>query len=81
MDRAEEPLRQARAAAQAEGVSSVTFEVGDVTALDVPDDSVDVVHAHQVLQHLRDPVGALAEMRRVCRPAGWWRPGTATTPR
>ena len=35
-----------------------------------PDDSFDVVHAHQVLQHLGDPVAALVEMRRVTRPGG-----------
>jgi SAM-dependent methyltransferase len=48
----------------------VGFAVGDVYALDLPDDSVDVVHAHQVLQHLTDPVAALREMVRVCRPGG-----------
>lgn len=47
-----------------------TFAVGDVLALDFPDDSFDVVHAHQVLQHLDDPVGALRELRRVARPGG-----------
>jgi SAM-dependent methyltransferase len=41
-----------------------------VYALDFADDSLDVVHAHQVLQHLSDPVAALAEMRRVTRPGG-----------
>ena len=43
---------------------------GDVMALPFEDASFDVVHAHQVLQHLADPVGALAEMRRVTRPGG-----------
>jgi len=46
------------------------FVVGDVHALELDDDSFDVVHAHQVLQHLADPVQALREMRRVCKPGG-----------
>jgi SAM-dependent methyltransferase len=49
---------------------NLTYLVGDVYALDAEDDSFDVVHAHQVLQHLADPVAALREMRRVCRPGG-----------
>jgi ubiquinone/menaquinone biosynthesis C-methylase UbiE len=48
----------------------VDFVVGDVHQLDLPDDSYDVVHAHQVLQHVADPVQALREMRRVCKPGG-----------
>ena len=51
-------------------VSNATFRTGDVYALDFPDASFDVVHAHQVLQHLSDPVAALGEMRRVCKPDG-----------
>ncbi len=43
---------------------------GDVHALSLPDASVDVAHAHQLLQHLRDPIAALTEMRRVLRPGG-----------
>ena len=35
-----------------------------------PTSTFDVVHAHQVLQHVADPVAALREMRRVCRPGG-----------
>jgi SAM-dependent methyltransferase len=49
---------------------TVRFALGDVMALDAADGSFDVVHAHQVLQHLPDPVGALREMARVCRPGG-----------
>jgi ubiquinone/menaquinone biosynthesis C-methylase UbiE len=49
---------------------NVTFAVGDVHALAFADGTFDVVHAHQVLQHVADPVGALREMRRVCRPGG-----------
>jgi SAM-dependent methyltransferase len=49
---------------------NLTFTVGDVYALDQPTGSVDVVTAHQVLHHLSDPVGAIVEMRRVCRPGG-----------
>jgi SAM-dependent methyltransferase len=58
------------AAARDHGASNVEFVVGDATRLDYPDGSFDFVHAHQVLQHLADPVGALSEMRRVCRSGG-----------
>ncbi|MFJ8589403.1 methyltransferase domain-containing protein [Streptomyces sp. NPDC093595] len=63
-------LEQARALAAGRGLDNVEFAVADVHALDFPDDSFDVVHAHQVLQHVGDPVRALREMRRVCRPGG-----------
>ena len=69
VDAVEEVLEGARARATAAGVT-VEFVQGDVYHLDVPDDSFDVVHAHQVLQHLTDPVAALREMRRVARLGG-----------
>lgn len=71
VENVEAPLVAAREAATARGDETTTFRVGDALALPFPDDSFDVVHAHQVLQHLTDPVAALGEMRRVCRPGGW----------
>jgi SAM-dependent methyltransferase len=50
--------------------TNLDFTAGDVYALGYPDDTFDVVHAHQVLQHLGDPVRALREMRRVTKPGG-----------
>ncbi|MFF0273786.1 MULTISPECIES: methyltransferase domain-containing protein [unclassified Streptomyces] len=70
VDAAEGVLANARAVAAERGLENVRFAVADVHALDFPDDSFDVVHAHQVLQHVGDPVQALREMRRVCRPGG-----------
>jgi len=64
-------LDKARAEASGRGVANARFEVGDVYALEYPDGAFDVVHAHQVLQHLTDPVAALQEMRRVCAPGGY----------
>lgn len=51
-------------------MAQVRFATGDVYALELDDASFDVVHAHQVLQHLREPVAALRELRRVLRPGG-----------
>ena len=65
----EAPLADARAAARVADVE-VDFRLGDAYALEFDDDSFDVVHAHQMLHHLTDPVAALREMRRVCRPGG-----------
>lgn len=70
VDVAEDVLTKTRAQVTQRGLDNVEFVVADVHALRFADDSYDVVHAHQVLQHLADPVRALREMRRVCRPGG-----------
>ncbi|HXX89466.1 MAG TPA: methyltransferase domain-containing protein [Acidimicrobiales bacterium] len=69
VDRAEPVLAEARGRIGA-GDGRVRFAVGDVYALEFGDASFDVVHAHQVLQHLTDPVAAIREMARVLRPGG-----------
>ncbi len=84
LDASSQVLLEARAAAaerargRAHGKGRVGTRVGirvgtvagDVLRLPFPGGAFDVVHAHQVLQHLGDPVGALVEMRRACRPGG-----------
>ena len=67
LDSAPAIVDQAR---QATDSANASFAVGDVYALEYPDGTFDVTHAHQVLQHLSDPVRALREMRRVTRPGG-----------
>ena len=49
---------------------SISFEVADIYSLNYQDDSFDVVHAHQVLQHLGNPIAALHEMKRVVKKTG-----------
>ena len=71
LDAAAGALEAARKTLRERGLSEqVEVTSGDVMALPFEDASFDVVHAHQVLQHLADPVGALAEMRRLARPGG-----------
>jgi len=49
---------------------SVDFVVGDMTALDVPDASVDIVTAGYALRNVPDYHAALREIARVLRPGG-----------
>ncbi|MDH2430118.1 methyltransferase domain-containing protein [Sphaerisporangium sp. TRM90804] len=69
IDTAEGVVLQAGETVAVRGLTNVTCEVGDVYEPD-PGKTFDVVHAHQVLQHLGDPVAALAAMRRACAPGG-----------
>lgn len=63
-------LDVARSCAQQRGQHNIDFVIADVHALQFPDNTFDVVHAHQVLQHVADPVTALSQMRRVCKTGG-----------
>ena len=69
LDRAEDVLDEARRTLR-ESATPVRVMSGDVYQLPFPDGSFDIVHAHQVLQHISDPSSALGEMRRVCAPGG-----------
>jgi ubiquinone/menaquinone biosynthesis C-methylase UbiE len=70
IDAAPAAIEAAEAERASGNVNNVEFRTADIYALDFADNTFDIVHAHQVLQHLADPVGALREMRRVCKPGG-----------
>jgi ubiquinone/menaquinone biosynthesis C-methylase UbiE len=70
IDVADDVVAEAAHAAESAGCSNVAFARGDAYSVDAATETFDVVHAHQVLQHLGDPIAALTEMRRVLRPRG-----------
>ena len=70
LDASEAMVDQARGLAAEAGTANAAFKVGSVYDLPYDGGSFDVVYAHQVMQHLADPVRALREARRVLRPGG-----------
>jgi SAM-dependent methyltransferase len=66
----EEAAALTRAELERQGIANADVRVGDVQSLQLPDEDFDVAHAHQVLQHVADPVAALREMARVTRSGG-----------
>jgi ubiquinone/menaquinone biosynthesis C-methylase UbiE len=70
LEYSEDPLPSARALAASREVENITFTTGDIHALPFADNTFDVVHVHQVLQHIANPVQGLREMRRVTKPGG-----------
>ncbi|MEO6941672.1 MAG: methyltransferase domain-containing protein [Terrimesophilobacter sp.] len=70
LDASAEIVEKATALAAERDVGNVHFVVGNGYELEYADASFDVVHAHQVLQHVANPVGMLREFRRVRTKAG-----------
>ena len=70
VDVSEDVVALARAHVAEAGLPDVELVAGDFRTAGLAPGSFDVVHAHQVLQHLRDPVGALAAMGALARPGG-----------
>jgi SAM-dependent methyltransferase len=63
-------VQAASALARERQLENVRFEVGSIYKLPFPDSSFDAAYAQSVLLHLREPLAALKEMRRVLKPDG-----------
>ncbi|KAF4548255.1 Methyltransferase-like protein 3 [Elsinoe fawcettii] len=71
LDYSDSVIKEAQAEARKRGIGNIDFRAGDAHALPFEDDSFDIVHAHAVLIHLPQPLNAVKEMRRVCKPGGY----------
>jgi ubiquinone/menaquinone biosynthesis C-methylase UbiE len=63
--------------AKAAGINNVTFRASSVEALDVPDASIDVIMAHNLLHLLEDREPAIADIHRMLKPGGAFVTSTA----
>ncbi|GAA1437483.1 methyltransferase domain-containing protein [Microlunatus lacustris] len=70
LDGAEAAVEATAALAAERGLSHLTAVRGSAYDLAAAGSGFDVVHAHQVLQHLADPVSALRAMAAACAPDG-----------
>ncbi len=63
-------LEQARKTQQEQGLKNVSWQQGDVYSLPFPPAQFSIVSSRFVFHHLQDPLAALKEMKRVCKPGG-----------
>lgn len=63
-------LEQARKAQAEQGLQNITWQQGDVMALPYPGAHFSIVSSRFAFHHLLDPLTALQEMKRVCKPGG-----------
>jgi 2-polyprenyl-3-methyl-5-hydroxy-6-metoxy-1,4-benzoquinol methylase len=70
VDASSSQIEVARQRALAAGISNVQFQCESVYSLPFNNNEFDVIFAHAVLEHLKDPVAAILELRRVLKPDG-----------
>lgn len=63
-------LEQARKTQQEQGLKNVSWLPGNVYSLPFPPAQFSIASSRFVFHHLQDPLAALKEMNRVCKPAG-----------
>ena len=70
IDNSRTVIDQARLRSDEKRTDNVSFEVRNIYETGYSAKTFDVVYAHQVLQHLSEPVMALSEAKRVLKPKG-----------
>jgi SAM-dependent methyltransferase len=70
VDVSADSLARARERVRAAGLENVAFELADLKSLSFPAESFDHVFVCFVLEHLADPLEALASLRLCLRPGG-----------
>ncbi len=63
-------LERARALQEEQGLTNVSWKLGDALPLPVAEAAFTLVTARYAFHHFPDPAAALAEMARVCAPGG-----------
>jgi ubiquinone/menaquinone biosynthesis C-methylase UbiE len=63
-------IERARALQESQGRTNVTWKIGNVLPLPIPDASFSVVFTRYSFHHFLDPRSVLSEMVRVCSPRG-----------
>jgi len=63
-------VEKGRAHATAAGISGITWETGDIQAIAHRDASFDTVFSCETIEHVPEPVKAVAELARVLKPGG-----------
>ena len=63
-------LEQARKTQQEQGLKNVSWLPGNVYSLPFPPAQFSIVSSRFVFHHLQDPLAALQEMKRACKPGG-----------
>jgi ubiquinone/menaquinone biosynthesis C-methylase UbiE len=66
----EELIATAHQAKDSEGIENVSFQLGNIYDLDLPENSFDFVYARFVFQHLEKPELALSNVWKVLKPGG-----------
>lgn len=63
-------LEQAHKEQQQRGIKNLSWQQGDVYSLPYPDARFSIVSSRFAFHHLLEPLAALREMKRVCKPGG-----------